>query len=222
MDFLTTLLEVLVSIFNGKKQDQPTTQPSTQPIVQAPQVQPAVTPVPQHEVVYKTSDPISSYSVPQKFAAPAKTLEAARARYGEITDDLKWSNETKWLAMFQVPAGFEGWINTASGRPTTHIYCNKDMHAPLQQALKNISDRGLVKQLKTFDGAYMIRAVRGQPNSLSTHSYALAIDVNSSTNKLGTPGDMSPELGQCFLDAGLSWGRHFHRQDAMHFSFAWE
>jgi hypothetical protein len=59
------------------------------------------------------------------------------------------------------------------------------------------------------------------PGSISAHSYAIAIDINASTNEIGTDGDMSNELALCFTSSGLTWGKDFHRKDPMHFSLGW-
>lgn len=150
------------------------------------------------------------------------TFQEAVARYGAIANN-EWPDEGKWCEVFQVPEIFHAtWFNTIGNCPTKHIYCNKDMHAPLAQALQFVVDRELVHELITFDGCFMIRAVRGLPGHPSAHSYALALDFNAAMNKLGTPGENSDALLQCFRDAGFTIGRDFSRQDPMHVSRAWE
>lgn len=147
------------------------------------------------------------------------TREEAIEKYGPIEDGA-WANEAECCEIVSVPTGLEGWQK--SDGQVRHIYCNKDMSAALTAALRNVVVRGLADQLKTFDGCLMIRSVRGHPEQMSTHSYALAIDINAATNALGTEGDMSDELAACFTDEGFSWGKLFHRADPMHLSFAWE
>ena len=150
------------------------------------------------------------------------TLDEAVARYGAIVDG-KWANEALFCVLMPIPDSIaETWINTASGLPTHHVYCNRDMAEALGKALSLTEERGLILQLKTFDGCLMIRDVRGHPGSPSCHSYGCAIDINAVTNRLGTPGDISDELAACFIENGFTWGKHFHRQDPMHFSLAWE
>lgn len=149
------------------------------------------------------------------------SLEEAKARYGEILDN-KWADEGKWMAVMKIPDFFATWINTATGKPTTKIYCNKDMVDPLGQVLNNIRDRGLLRELKTFDGCFSIRDVRGIPGQPSCHSYGLAIDINAKENALGKDPVISQELVKCFTDVGFAWGGNFKRKDGMHFSRAWE
>lgn len=150
------------------------------------------------------------------------TLQEAIARYGSIKN-CAWAYEAKWCSVLLVPEDIAvGWINSATGKPTRKIYCNKDMQPALLQSLQNIKDRNLLSELKTFDGCYMIRGVRGKPGALSTHSYALAIDINAKENPLGGPSVLSSEFVACWKDAGFDWGGDFRRTDPMHHSWAWE
>lgn len=150
------------------------------------------------------------------------TFKDAETRYGQIIDG-KWGNEGLIMVVWAVPSPISAsWINSATGKPTTHIYCNRDIINPLDNAIKDIIAKGLISELKTFDGCFSIRDVRGEKGKPSCHSYGLAIDINAATNRLGTPGDLSPELVKCFTDAGFDWGGNFKRKDPMHFSWAYE
>ena len=151
-----------------------------------------------------------------------QSLREAQAKYGAIQNG-KWAEEDTWCVLLELsPTLSSYWINCLSGQPTRHIYCNKDMAPALLQALQNVLDRGLSSELKTFDGCFMIRDVRAQPGHPSTHSYALAIDLNAAENRLGEAPTLTPEFVACFTDAGFSWGGNFSRRDGMHFSYAWE
>jgi hypothetical protein len=97
------------------------------------------------------------------------------------------------------------------------LYCNKDMVAPLSQSFKNLIDTGFVKELKTFDGCFNIRKKRGL-NSMSLHSWGIAIDVNAAWNQLNMVPTLSSGFVKCFTDAGFEWGGTWKgRVDAMHF-----
>lgn len=95
------------------------------------------------------------------------------------------------------------------------LYCNKRMVVPLTNAFKNIINRGLIGQLKTFDGCFNIRKKRGA-GSPSLHSWGLAIDINAAWNGFGKVPTMSKELVACFTDAGFDWGGTWSRPDGMH------
>ncbi len=150
------------------------------------------------------------------------SLEMAQKRYGLIKDG-KWSEEANFCGTFSVPEVIAcSFINSLTSLPARHIYCNKDMHQALDAAMENVINSNLEYQLKTFDGAFEIRDVRGEPGKPSCHSYGLAIDINAAENKLGEEPTISQELVKCFTDAGFTWGGGFHRKDGMHFSYAWE
>lgn len=97
------------------------------------------------------------------------------------------------------------------------IYCNKDMVLPLSKAFRNLIDTGFVSQLKTWDGCFNIRGKRGNPQSMSLHSWGVAIDVNAAWNRFGKKPTLSDGFVKCFTDAGFDWGGTWSVQDGMHF-----
>lgn len=115
------------------------------------------------------------------------------------------------MVLWDVPANLE------LGVIPKRLYCNKRMVEPLSLAFANIINRGLVGQLKTWDGCYNIRPKRGTRATPSLHSWGLAIDINATWNRMGVMPTMSPELVKCFTDAGLDWGGTWSRPDGMHF-----
>lgn len=126
------------------------------------------------------------------------------------------------MTMYTVPAGIAMvWINSATGQPTKRIYINKEAAPALDQALKNVADRHLLPELKTFDGCFNIRDVRGVPGQLSAHAYGLAIDLNAAENPLNKKPALSAEFVKCWTDAGWTWGGNFKRLDGMHFEINW-
>ena len=148
------------------------------------------------------------------------SYKEASDRYGIIADS-KWADEAKWMGMYVVPDDLKAnWTNTASGKGINKIYMNKDMIGPFGQAMDNIRTRGLTSELKTFDGCFMIRMVRGSSTVASTHSYGLAVDLNASENALGQVPQLSAEFVACFTDVGFIWGGNFKRLDGMHFQWA--
>ena len=99
------------------------------------------------------------------------------------------------------------------------IFLNKDMKSPLQKALRNLISRGLAKEMKTWDGCFIIRTKRAL-TSLSLHSWAIACDVNQSENQLNMIPKLSKEFVKCFTDAGFDWGGLWKRKDGMHFQLS--
>lgn len=120
--------------------------------------------------------------------------------------------EGTWMKLWDVPQ----YINDAIPVIPNKIYCNKDLVSPLEAAFRNVINRGLSKEIKTWDGCFNIRNKRGL-STLSIHSWALAIDINAAWNGLGKAPTMSKELVACFVDAGFEWGGYWTRLDGMHF-----
>ncbi len=86
---------------------------------------------------------------------------------------------------------------------------------------------GLLDRVKSYEGGYVARFVRGKIGVLSNHAYGSAFDINASTNPLGArppllgqPGCVR-ELVQIANEWGFFWGGHFKdRPDGMHFEIA--
>jgi hypothetical protein len=127
------------------------------------------------------------------------------AKYGDPS-----ANERRFMIVWDVPTALE------HGAIPKRIYCNKDLIPLLEKAFKNVNDRGISIQIKTWDGCFNIRRKRGAA-SMSLHSWGLAIDINAAWNGFGKKPTMSPELVKCFTDAGLDWGGVWKRADGMHF-----
>ena len=117
------------------------------------------------------------------------------------------------LVSWDVPAELE------IGVIPKRIYCNKDLINPLQRAFKNLISTGHVKELKTWDGCFNIRKIRGG-SSMSLHSWAIAVDVNAFENGLGKEPKLSAGFVKCFTDAGFDWGGNWRRKDGMHFQLS--
>lgn len=147
------------------------------------------------------------------------------ARYGHLDFASKhWPDQSKWLKMLVIPDGmFPNWHVLDTKQPVHAIAMNIDCHVPFMTALNLVKAKNLGHLLKTFDGCFNIRLVRGSNTSFSAHSYGLAIDLNASENPLGaTHGGFfdHPEFVKCFTDSGFVWGGSFSsRKDSMHFTW---
>jgi hypothetical protein len=130
---------------------------------------------------------------------------------------------TKHLKLFNTPKSL------ISKNVPKRIYMNADMKEPLYAVLNELHEG----DIKTWDGVFNIRPIRGYENLylklievgnlseaskyLSSHSWGMAIDINASTNKLNTKGDMNHRIVETFLKHGFMWGGNFKRLDPMHF-----
>jgi hypothetical protein len=136
----------------------------------------------------------------------------------------------KMLVIWNVPKSLQ------VGNIPKRVYCHPDMIPLLTKAFTNLIERGKVHELKTWDGCWNMRPIRGCEKRyadavkagdislamkyLSKHAFACAIDVNAAENGLGVEPKLSPEFVKCFTDAGFVWGGHFKRKDGMHFEMA--
>ena len=147
------------------------------------------------------------------------TSAQALKKYG---DPNLASTQSKWFELWQVEKEIQDAFSHVKfsalgtiGFPKK-IFINKDFKPVLKKALQNLIDRGLTKELKTWDGVFIIRTKRAL-TSLSLHSWAIAVDVNQAENQLNMTPKLSPEFVKCFTDAGMDWGGTWKRKDGMHF-----
>ena len=147
------------------------------------------------------------------------TSTQALKKYG---DPNLASTQSKWFELWQVEKEIQDAFSHVKfsalgtiGFPKK-IFINKDFKPVLLKSLQNLIDRGLTKELKTWDGVFIIRTKRAL-TSLSLHSWAIAVDVNQAENQLNMTPKLSPEFVKCFTDAGCYWGGNFKRRDGMHF-----
>ncbi len=86
-----------------------------------------------------------------------------------------------------------------------------------------ITDPDLYARINTA-GALCVRRIRGTRDSLSTHSFGLAVDLNID-GRLDTLGDGRTQLGltilaDFFRTEGWVWGASWRREDSMHFEIS--
>ena len=117
------------------------------------------------------------------------------------------------MVLWDVPAHLE------TGVIPRKIYCNKDLILPLEKAFSHIIDRGLIRELKTWDGCFNPRNKRGSATP-SLHSWGIAVDINAGWNGWNKKPTMSAGLVACFKDAGFDWGGDWSKPDGMHFQLA--
>ena len=128
----------------------------------------------------------------------------------------------KHCEMWNISEDFPWTLNIKVG-DTDHawrrIFINKDFKSKLHHAFQNLERAGLHTEIKTFDGCYVDRKVRGK-NARSLHSWALAIDLNAKWEYLGRVStDWSPRFVAIMKAAGIYWGGDWKgRKDNQHFA----
>lgn len=112
-------------------------------------------------------------------------------------------------------------ITTASVPILGTVRCHRIMIPQLSSALQEIVDSSLASEIRTYAGCYVPRFIDRDPRrGLSMHAFGLAVDLNTTTNQLGTRGDMDPGVVQIFQKWGFTWGGVWSRPDPMHFELA--
>jgi len=105
--------------------------------------------------------------------------------------------------------------------PAARFMVNKDFQVKLYKAFTNLERAGLQEEIKTFDGCYNNRPVRGY-ETISLHAWAAAIDLNAEIEKLGQATALTQWSGQfvsIMKAAGIYWGGDWNgRKDTMHFA----
>ena len=114
-------------------------------------------------------------------------------------------------------------IATAEVAILGEVTCHRLLIPQLQAALAEITEEGLASLIRPDDygGCYVPRFIDRDPSlPLSMHAFGLAVDINVSTNLLGTEGDQDPRVVEIFEKWGFDWGGHWDRPDPMHFELA--
>lgn len=128
-------------------------------------------------------------------------------KYGEPGADY----QAKYCELWEIQNDFS-WF------PAKKIEINKDFKAKLMTVFMNLEEAGLHTEIKTFDGCYNDRNVRGK-DTTSLHAWSLAIDLNASRETLGQKTtNWSGRFIAIMEAAGLYWGFRWKRHDGMHFA----
>ena len=157
-------------------------------------------------------DLLTSPAAPVAFLTGSKAAEAFGAfsyRYfpdGTIEPDAAWVREN---------------IETATLPIMGRVTCHRLMIPQLRGALQDVVDAGLASTLNTYDGCYVPRFIERNPeNSISLHTWGIAIDMDAATNYRGIRGRMHPEVVNIFKRWGFRWGGDWKYTDPMHFELA--
>lgn len=157
-----------------------------------------------------------------------KDLVDCLERYGQVMyapdKKLFWPAASKWVKPYFLPKQISDvLINSANAKPVERIFCNTDIHEPLDLVFDSLLTAGCFHELKTFDGCYNVRYIRGSQTVLSLHSFAIALDLNARSNPMGGRSSWSDRFIRCWLDVGWVWGGEFQgRKDPMHFQWCGE
>lgn len=98
------------------------------------------------------------------------------------------------------------------------VTCHRLMVPQLRGALQEVQDAGLGHLLRSYDGCYVPRFIARNPdNSISLHTWGIAIDMDAATNYRGIRGTMDDRIVTIFKRWGFRWGGDWKYTDPMHF-----
>jgi len=138
---------------------------------------------------------------------------------GKITVTNDWTKNVVTVFVPQLK-GVDVYGKPGSGKVQFH----KLAAAQLQGAFQEVEERGLLGDIGTFGGTYVLRLIRGSTSTLSNHAFAVAFDLNMTQNGLGKRPALVGEVGSLrklasiFERWGFFWGGWYrNRKDGMHF-----
>lgn len=124
----------------------------------------------------------------------------------------------------QEPAFVEANIVDADVPILGEITCHATVAEMLRGAMGELVEAGLGHLIDPagFAGCWnprYIRATTGRPAGISRHAWGAAIDLNASSNPVGSAGTQDPRLVAIMLDWGFTWGGDWLVPDPMHFEY---
>ena len=146
-----------------------------------------------------------------------KSYEELIEKYG--TPSLEQAEQAafsdKWLTLWKADE-WERRFSKPWTVPFCRMYVNRDLIDALDNTFFFLDFCGVISELKTFDGCYCVRDIRGKPGKWSIHSWGLAVDLNAAENPLGGPVTFSRKFLEIWRLCGWTVGADFDRQDGMH------
>lgn len=164
--------------------------------------------------------------IPNLVLKPPHGLEEIKATFGNIFDFIRSdkSLDPAWEAMQIVHAALPFPI-VLSGHPAEHvnsIQCHVKLANIMPAVFADIERKNLADKIREYGGCYEFRPKHNLTGTsdLSVHSWGIAIDLNPTSNPLGSHGDMDLEIVEIFRNHGFMWGGDFSApKDPMHFQY---
>jgi hypothetical protein len=99
------------------------------------------------------------------------------------------------------------------------VTCHRLMFHQLRGALQEVVARGLASKVHSYDGCFVPRFIERNPtNSISLHTWGIAIDINAGENPVNRGNHQDPQVVQIFKKWGFVWGGDWSSpEDPMHF-----
>ena len=150
---------------------------------------------------------IPDLSFPPKFSGAAQLH--LFTRYGDPEAE---GFAEKWITPWDVRIPYP-WF------PKEHILIHKHYRPLLDAAFRGLEMQGLHTEIKSFDGAFEIRPIKGSDAVLSTHSWGCAVDLNAALNPFGSEGRWTEAFLEVMNSHHVFCGQQWTgRKDPMHFA----
>jgi hypothetical protein len=154
--------------------------------------------------------------------APPRGLAEIVVSFGDIYKYIQpgGSLDPRWQADFLSSVDLPFYLPLAwdPSLRVKRMTCHKRMIEVFASVFDLVQARGLQSKIVSFGGCFAFRQQR-TGTKLSTHSWGIAIDLNTATNRQGSAGDMDAGVIEIFRGAGFEWGRDWpgRFRDGMHF-----
>lgn len=123
--------------------------------------------------------------------------------------------ESRYIEVFTLPYPL-----FYDGTKVTRARCHHLIVENFEKAFEEIKAAGLQDQVKNYSGIYNVRSIKGQSEHPSTHSWGIAIDLESEEYPLSSKKRFPDAIVNIFQNAGFFYGGNFiARKDPMHFQF---
>jgi hypothetical protein len=124
----------------------------------------------------------------------------------------------------QDPAFLEIQIVTTDVPILGRVTCHRLVVDMIETALSRLVDEGLSHLVDPADNAgcwnpRYIAPTTGRSAGISRHAWGAAVDLNASSNRVGSAGTQDPRFVNAMLDAGFTWGGDWLVPDPMHFEY---
>jgi hypothetical protein len=155
---------------------------------------------------------------------PPHGLDQIKTVFGDIFDYIDESGALSpgWESEFftRAPLPFSIRLSWDLSKYVRNLYCHKKLADIFPAVFADIAQKGLQDRIRTFGGCFNYRPKRNG-SKISTHSWAIAIDLNPDSNQMGTDGDMDRGIVEIFQGYGFTWGGDWSgsNKDPMHFQF---
>jgi len=155
---------------------------------------------------------------------PPNGLQEILATFGDIYKFLKPDGtvDPKWelTQMASAPLPYPIPLAWDTSKQAKSMRVHKKLVTTIYDVFTAIEAAGLKSKVRTYGGGYSFRAKRTS-SKLSTHCWGIAIDLDPTTNALGSVGDMHLGVVEVFRSFDFKWGGDWTGggKDPMHFQF---